>query len=293
MKNLPLILVFLLVISCTENPKKKELTEAYKTEMATYWKERNESRKKSFLQLCGLFKLNDSVLFFGIDSSKEVTVNPKNIVTDLGTYQYQDSSLIFLPSKDSEIKSNTEILKSSTPLQFDEYESSQMLYWNSLRWQIITRSDQHYLRVWDSLNPAIEAFKGYVHFDLNADFIFDAQFTYYDNVKSNEVKSQLGMLTSTEFIGYVSFTYNGKSYTLDVGEEGFTMVGDETSGDTTYGGGRYMYLDLPKDNSEMVLDLNKLYNPSCSYSKYTTCLYPPHQNYLPFKVMAGETMTSL
>ena len=292
MRNLSFV-ICLLLISCAETPKKKELTEAYKTEIATYRKELNTYRKAGYVQLSGLFKLNDSILFFGMDSSKQVTVNPNRIATALGTYQYQDSSLVFLPSKDTEIKTDTVALSGPTPMQFGQYGSSQMLHYNNLRWQIITRNHHYYLRVWDRLNPAIEAFKGFKCYDLNPDFIYDAQFTYYDEVKSNDVKSELGMLTATEFIGYVSFTYDGKPYRLDVGEEGFTMVGDETSGDATYGGGRYMYLDLPKANGPVVLDFNKLYNPPCSYSKYTTCLYPPHQNYLPFKVTAGETITRL
>ena len=293
MKYLLLLWICVTVISCAETPKKKELTEAYKTEMATYREALNQRRKAGYLQLTGLFKLNDSILFFGMDSSKQVTINPKHIATVLGTYQYQDSLLIFTPEKDMEVKTDSVTLNGPTPMQFDEYGSSRMLYFNSLKWQLITRSQQHYLRVWDSLNPAIEAFKGFKDYDLNPEFIFDAQFTYYDNAKSNDVKSQLGMLTSIDFIGYVSFTYDDKPYRLDVSEEGFIMVGDETSGDATYGGGRYMYIDLPKTNGTVALDFNKLYNPPCSYSKYTTCLYPPHQNDLPFKVTAGETMTSL
>ena len=71
------------------------------------------------------------------------------------------------------------------------------------------------------------------------------------------------------------------------------MVHDQTSGDVTYGGGRYIYLDLPEKDGPVTIDFNKLYNPPCSFSKYTTCLYPPQQNRLPFEILAGETITGL
>ena len=66
------------------------------------------------------------------------------------------------------------------------------------------------------------------------------------------------------------------------------MVSDETTGDDTYSGGRYIYLKLPETDGTVTLDFNYLYNPPCSFSKFTTCLYPPRQNHLPFKVLAGE-----
>ena len=68
------------------------------------------------------------------------------------------------------------------------------------------------------------------------------------------------------------------------------MVSDETSGNETYGGGRYIYLDLPETDGSITLDLNYLYNPPCAFSEFTTCLYPPRQNNLPFKILAGEKL---
>jgi len=77
---------------------------------------------------------------------------------------------------------------------------------------------------------------------------------------------------------------------LEVGSGGFTMVGDATTGELTYGGGRYMYVTLPETSGKTSLDFNKLYNPPCSFSAYTTCLYPPRQNHMPFTILAGETI---
>ena len=64
---------------------------------------------------------------------------------------------------------------------------------------------------------------------------------------------------------------------------------DETSGDETYGGGRYLVLDLP-ENDELVLDFNMAYNPYCVYNPDHSCPIPPRENYLDFKVEVGELM---
>lgn len=64
---------------------------------------------------------------------------------------------------------------------------------------------------------------------------------------------------------------------------------DETSGDDTYGGGRYLVLDLP-DNDELILDFNMAYNPYCVYNPDHSCPIPPRENYISFKVEAGELM---
>ena len=110
---------------------------------------------------------------------------------------------------------------------------------------------------------------------------------------SNRFFSKLGVNETTEFIGQVSFMYQDETYTLDVGQNGFTMINDGTTGKETYDAGRYIYLELPEQSGPVTLDLNYLYNPPCTFSKFTTCLVPPKQNTLPFPVYAGEQIISL
>ena len=64
---------------------------------------------------------------------------------------------------------------------------------------------------------------------------------------------------------------------------------DETNGDLTYGGGRY--LDLSIDDikeGKMIIDFNKAYNPLCAYSGGYRCPIPPTENHLSIAIMAGE-----
>jgi uncharacterized protein len=68
-----------------------------------------------------------------------------------------------------------------------------------------------------------------------------------------------------------------------------------TSGNETYGGGRYLLdtvkgADLGVDGGRLVLDFNFAYQPSCSYDPSWSCPLPPAQNTLPFEVPVGERL---
>ncbi len=54
----------------------------------------------------------------------------------------------------------------------------------------------------------------------------------------------------------------------------FVPFTDQTSGEETYGGGRYIVLDIPEGN-ELVVDFNMAYNPFCVYSPDHSCPIPP------------------
>jgi uncharacterized protein (DUF1684 family) len=73
----------------------------------------------------------------------------------------------------------------------------------------------------------------------------------------------------------------------------FVPFRDATSGDSTYGGGRYLYdtikgADLGADAEQIVLDFNYAYNPSCAYGEQWACPLAPAENRLPLAVEAGE-----
>lgn len=99
--------------------------------------------------------------------------------------------------------------------------------------------------------------------------------------------------------GELFFTWEGKQHQLDIFENLepkkeeykdylFLPITDLTSGDGSYGGGRY--LDVKKSEvaqGKVVLDFNKLYNPYCAYNEKYSCPIPPAQNDLPIRIEAG------
>ena len=61
---------------------------------------------------------------------------------------------------------------------------------------------------------------------------------------------------------------------------------DNTNGETTYAGGRYLDLMIPEGDS-IVIDFNKAYNPYCAYNKKYSCPIVPRVNFLDTEIRAG------
>jgi hypothetical protein len=288
MKYLKFLVVLTLITACQSNQNSFNIDAKYISELDSYFNKKMKERQDNYLQLTALYKLHEGNNTFGKDSINSLSLNIDYLPPTVGSIELTQHGLKFRAAEHVEVKTLQDSIVTEIDLSLNEYGSSEKLNFQDLSWQIITRSEQQYLRIWDAKNPAIKAFKGFQKFEPNNQFIFNADFTYYENEKTEIVKAEVDGKRSTSFIGKLSFNYQNKSYSLEVGSDGFTMVGDATTGDTTYGGGRYLYVVLPETNGKTSLDFNKLYNPPCSFSEFTTCLYPPRQNHMPFKILAGE-----
>lgn len=107
--------------------------------------------------------------------------------------------------------------------------------------------------------------------------------------------------------GKLRFSIDGQDEELtvyrNIGHEGsdqyedylFVPFKDETNGEATYSGGRYLGLQMPIYNGELVkLDFNKAYNPFCVYNyDEFDCPIPPEANHLDIAIKAGEKMYEL
>ncbi len=70
----------------------------------------------------------------------------------------------------------------------------------------------------------------------------------------------------------------------------FVPFKDLTTGEITYGGGRYMEVKVQDATKfeRVGLDFNRAYNPLCAYSDKFNCPIPPQENFLEISVEAGE-----
>jgi hypothetical protein len=75
-----------------------------------------------------------------------------------------------------------------------------------------------------------------------------------------------------------------QAYKSDAEEEQlFISFRDATSGQETYGAGRYLDLDAARNRTadgKWILDFNRAYNPWCVYSEDYTCPFVPQENWL-------------
>ena len=61
---------------------------------------------------------------------------------------------------------------------------------------------------------------------------------------------------------------------------------DNTNGEESYGGGRYIDMRIP-DGDTIIVDFNSAYNPYCAYNEKYSCPIVPRENYLDTEVRAG------
>ena len=103
-------------------------------------------------------------------------------------------------------------------------------------------------------------------------------------------------------IGETIFHLGGQELSLEMywldgyGGGLFVPFADATSGEETYGAGRYLLdtvkgSDLGSEGNRLILDFNFAYNPSCSYDPRWVCPLAPPANRLQVPVRGGEKHT--
>ncbi len=105
-------------------------------------------------------------------------------------------------------------------------------------------------------------------------------------------------LSKERVYGILKFQIKDNPYQLNIyqGEENMQTEGyedylflpflDNTNGVTSYGGGRYIDLRIPKGDT-IVINFNKAYNPLCVYNEKYSCPIVPRINYLNIEIEAG------
>lgn len=110
-------------------------------------------------------------------------------------------------------------------------------------------------------------------------------------------QSEVQIQTSTgdvgEYLKYgrIAFEVDGQpaELTVFIGKDGnpFVPFADQTSGNETYGAGRYLEPEALGEEKFLV-DFNLAYNPWCAYSSHYSCPLPPAENRLQVPIRAGE-----
>lgn len=133
------------------------------------------------------------------------------------------------------------------------------------------------------------------YFEINADYRVNATVERISSKERVTIKASDGSVQQYTTYAWLHFSLQGQKMKLLVLKPtGFAPPGtffcafaDATSGDGTYGGGRYLDVKIGKSN-KLVLDFNLAYNPYCAYASGFICPLPPAENILDIKIFAGE-----
>ena len=249
----------------------------------------------SWLNLAGLFWLEDEKAYsFGYGSDSDFQIDEGTGPDRIGSFVRTAEEVYFEPTDGAAIMHGEAPLEGRILLVADPGEDGSPTYLThgSLTWWLIERDGKIGVRVRDTERKAWKAYTGVDAYDFDFAYQLPVQFIPYDEPQEFTYPTVIGTMRTEVSPGLLIYQYEGKQYEMvpferNDGERLFLVFGDKTSGVSTYGGGRFLYVHKREDGS-MVIDFNKAYNPPCAFTKFSTCPQPLARNKLPFSVEAGE-----
>ena len=285
-----LILIILAAFACTQKPTAdpnyvKEINE---------WDAKRVNRLKAddgWLNLVGRFWLEKGESTFGSSKDNDIVIESSKLPEHIGSFIFNDTTVTF------KAKEGVEVLLDGKPVKEivlidDQKMDITVLQIGSIKFNLIIRDTLYGIRFRDLNSDLVKNFKGVERFPIDESWKITAKFEAYNPVKEIDVPNVLGQISKEKCPGAVVFERDGKTHRIDAVDEGgdrlFLIIADQTSGEETYGGGRFMYVNKSDSSGTILLDFNKAYNPPCVFTKYATCPLPPLQNYLKLRIEAGE-----
>lgn len=284
------------ILSACGNSQPKPTQQEYIQQVNQWHQERIASlnEEDSWLSLAGLYKLEAGVNTIGADSANAI-VFPPEAAPEIGTVTIADSTITFEAHPEADISRNGTSVSRQT-LQTDAQGSPTILRQGPFLWYVIERRGDYYIRLKDTNHPNFAAFNGIDRFPVKPKWRVKATFHPFEQPKAVTFPDVLNIGLQDSLYGTLSFTIGGTKYSLaPLGNPGnddefFIIFGDQTNGESTYSGGRYIYAPTPDADGTTYIDFNKAYNPPCVFTHFATCPLPPPQNRLDLKITAGEKM---
>jgi uncharacterized protein (DUF1684 family) len=144
----------------------------------------------------------------------------------------------------------------------------------------------------------LKTFEALDFFPIDTAFTVTAKLSIQKDSKPFKMATTTDRLPIYKLYAIASFVIKGKEYQLEIYQNQkmvlspdyedylFLPFTDSTNGDTSYGGGRFIDLEIP-ENDEIIIDFNQAYNPYCAYNHKYSCPIPPKVNDLDVEVKAG------
>jgi uncharacterized protein (DUF1684 family) len=287
------MLIFLMVGCQKKELGRAEVHEDYIQQVQNWKQDRIESIKSptGWLRLAGMFWLDEGENSFGSGENQDVQLPEGSIPEEAGTFTLENGLVTMLVNDGVTITHEDEPV--SEMVLFDGMnENAPRVQHEGLEWYVIKRGDLVGIRLYNKENEQADRFTGFDSYPIDERWNRRARFIPNPEGTTVSIVNVLGQEEELESPGVLEFSIDGEIYTLDAidsDDNMFMIVGDQTNQTKTYPAGRYIYVDFPEDGSQYTtIDFNKIYNPPCAYSVFTTCQLPPPQNQLEVAIAAGE-----
>lgn len=318
MKRLTLMAV-LVALACAPAEKKEEATVdpapaptqttapaaqpvSHEAEVQAWQKTRSErlQREDGWLSLVGLFWLREGENGFGSSREKNTVLFPAKAPAHAGKLVMKNGKVTLQPNTGTPLTIDGKPVTAPIELRDDSdpNQAPTIVQLGTIRFQIIKRGPRYGVRIKDPEAETRRNFAGLEYYPIDPKWRVTAKFEPYNPPKKIPITDVTGLTADNVSPGALVFTVDGKEYRIDpILEDGsedlFLIFKDETSRDTTYPAGRYLYTKQPGPDGTVVVDFNRAYNPPCAFTNFATCPLPPAQNKLAVKIEAGEKKYAL
>ena len=255
------------------------------------WREKRDQELRaedSWLSVAGLFWLKEGSNTFG--SGKGMNIVLPSAPENIGTLELANGVVHLRVADGVTVNVGTQAVRTHE-MRFDGDAQPEPFIVGSLKLSVIKRGERYGLRVKDKNNQALREFKGLEWFPARESYRVVATFIPDAQPKEMIIMNVIGDELKMKSPGVLSFQLNGRTHQLrpvmENDEKLFIIFRDQTAGKTTYGAGRFLYAELPKDG-RVILDFNRAENPPCAFTPYATCPLPPRANFLSIPIPAGE-----
>jgi uncharacterized protein (DUF1684 family) len=170
--------------------------------------------------------------------------------------------------------------------------------------QLRHQKDQFFATSSDAPLPPGERqhFQGLRYFEPDPSYQVAAELSYFAEPEEVQLGTTSGRLRRYYRSGEARFRLEGHDCRLTFykpvpppGYDGpedtslFFPFRDATTGQESYGAGRYLEVDEESAaDGRLIIDFNLAYSPWCAYNEAYSCVLPPEENRLPVPVRAGE-----
>ncbi len=299
-----LVLSMLILFACTSAYQKSAIssnsasqspsvettneTRADKEKWLSWQAEYDKSRlsKTGWLSLVGLYWLKEGNNTIGSGDQNDHRL-PKDMLEKFGSIEVKNDTVTFTSYSD-EILIDEQDINS----QVLEVNKTKVSYKNFV-FYIIKREIGFAIRLQDTQSLNVERYQGTKFYPYSDDAAISAKLVAHKIPKKLMISTVYGTVRENDSAGILEFQYKGKKLSLEAVSYGkdspmTLMFVDETGQETTYGAGRYLEVEWPKNGDITTIDFNYAYNPPCAITTFATCPLPPRQNRLDVAIEAGE-----
>ena len=228
MKKSILVFAFVAVfaVACVEGDAEPGAADiAYVAEIEEWRAGRLERLKaeNGYLNLAGLFWLDDIVSSFGSDEDNDVRFPPA-AAAKLGVFELTNEGVLMTVHPEADVRLDGERVESLL-MHDGTTEAPEIVMSGSLAWVAINRDGKIGIRLRDFNHPALKAFPPIPYFDINANLRVEATLKLFDEPKIMNVGTVIeGVGYNPMSPGILVFEIDGESYELEAYASGETLL---------------------------------------------------------------------